>query len=95
MRLASAARAPEGRKLGEIVAYASDESRGLLIGTSSDQLAIYLGLLLEPAVRRQTEFGLLPGRRRVYVCLARRHAGQRAVSSPSRQRRPASKARAA
>jgi hypothetical protein len=91
MRIASAARAPEGRRLGEVVAYASDEERGLMVGTSSDRMAIYLGLRLEPTLRRQPEFGLLPGGRRVYVCLAGAHAA-RAVSTPSRRKRPVSKA---
>jgi hypothetical protein len=89
LRLANAARAPEGRRLGEVIAYANDEDHGLMIGTSSDRLAIYLGLALEPMTRRQAVFGLLPGRRRVYVGLERRKAAQEVVTHRQRTRRAA------
>ena len=88
-RIATAARAPEGRKFGEVVAYANDEERGLMIGTSSDHLAIYLGLALEPTTRRQAVFGLMPGRRRVYVGLEQRNAAREPVTHRARARRAA------
>jgi hypothetical protein len=58
-RLLRTASTRAGRDLGKLAGYTADGD-GLLVATSSDRLAMYLGLSLEQP-RRRALFGLTPG----------------------------------